>query len=176
MLNQCIRKLKEPRKITLPKLDLASMQIVGYSDASFANNEDLTSQLGFIVILKDKFDKASIIHYGSWKCHRVTRSVLGAEIYAFSHCLDFTLALANDLFLILGRKVKTLMFTDSKCLFDTITKLTSISEKRLLIDVAAIREMYTSGDLSNVAHISSRHNLANVFTKNKAIQRCYVIS
>lgn len=65
-------------------------------------------------------------------------------------------------------KEKTLLFTDSKCLFDTITKLSTVSEKRLLIDIAAIREMYTKGELSNVAHVSSAYNIANVFTKAKA--------
>ena len=167
-LNSAVRKANEHRHIVLPKLDLKSLYVVGYADAGFANNRDLSSQLGFIVLLKDKADNAAIIHYGSWKCHRVTRSVLGAEIYAFSHCLDFVLALAQYLSTILKRKVKTVMFTDSKCLFDTITKLSSVSEKRLLIDIAAIRETYSNGDLSNVAHVASAHNLANVFTKFKA--------
>ncbi len=38
---------------------------------------------------RTKNDHAAIIHYGSWKCQRVTRSVLGAEVHAFSHCLLF---------------------------------------------------------------------------------------
>ena len=66
------------------------------------------------------------------------------------------------------RKLKNLLFTDSKCLFDTITKLSTVSEKRLLIDIAAIRETYTNGDLSNVAHVGSSHNIADIFTKSKA--------
>lgn len=167
-LNQAITSLKIDRQLFLPELDLASLYIVGYADAAFANNVDLSSQLGFIVLLKDKRNNAGIIHFGSWKCKRVTRSVLGAEIYAFSHCLDYALALSNELRSILGRKIQTILFTDSKCLFNTITKLPTVSEKRLLIEIAAIRETYTTGDLSNFAHVSSRHNLANVFTKAKA--------
>ncbi len=64
--------------------------------------------------------------------------------------------------------MSSVVFTDSKCLFDTITKLSTVSEKRLLIDIAAIREAYTNGDLTNVAHVSSKFNLANVFTKANA--------
>ncbi len=56
-------------------------------------------------------------------------SVLGAEIYAFSHCLDFTIALSHDLSVILGRKVKTVMFTDSKCLFRYDYQVVIITEK-----------------------------------------------
>ena len=168
ILNSAVRMANTPRHIVIPKLDLASLHIVGYADAAFANNHDLSSQLGFVILLKDKYDNASIIHYGSWKCHRVTRSVLGAEIYAFSHCLDHVLAFAHDLSTMLQRKVKTVVLTDSKCLFDTITKLSTVSEKRLLIDIAAIREAYTNGDLTNVLHVVSTYNLANVFTKTKA--------
>ncbi len=65
----------------------------------------------------------------------------------------------------LYRKVATVVFTDSKCLFDSITKLSTVSEKRLLIDIAAIRENYFNGDLTNVADVASRYSLANAFTK-----------
>ena len=60
------------------------------------------------------------------------------------------------------------MFTDSKSLFDTITKLSTVSEKRLLVDISSIREIYTNRNLLNVARVSSRHNIANVFTKSEA--------
>ena len=60
------------------------------------------------------------------------------------------------------------MFTCSKCLFDTITKVTSVAEKPLLIDIFSIRETHTLADLSNVAQVSYKHNLANLFAKFKA--------
>ncbi len=50
---------------------------------------------------------------------------------------------------------------------DNIT-FSTVSEKRLLIDIAAIREAYTNGDLTNVAHVASEFNLAIVFTKANA--------
>jgi len=75
---------------------------------------------------------------------------------------------STDLQTILGRKISTEMYTDSKSLFDTITKLSTVSEKRMLIDVAAIRESYASGEIRNVAHILSKHNIANPFTKENA--------
>lgn len=42
-----------------------------------------------------------------------------------------------------------------------------MSEKRLLIDIASIRESYTNGDLTNLAHVNSEYNLSDVFTKAK---------
>lgn len=60
------------------------------------------------------------------------------------------------------------MYTESKSLFDTITKLSAISEKRMLIDVAAIRRSYTNDELTNVADVLSRYNVADSFTKSNA--------
>ncbi len=94
--------------------------------------------------------------------------MLGAEVHAFSHCLYSVLALSHDLSAILQRKAPTVIFTDSKCLFDTITKLSTVSEKRVLIDISAIREAYSNGDLTNVAHVASKYNLADTFTKSNA--------
>ena len=40
--------------LRFPKLDIESLKILGFSDASFANNRDLSSQLGYILFLSDK--------------------------------------------------------------------------------------------------------------------------
>ncbi len=46
-------------------------------------------------------------------------------------------------------------------IFDTITKLSSTSEKRLLIDISSTRQAYVHREIQNIAHISSEHNLAD---------------
>ena len=43
--------------ITFHQLDKATIKILGYADASFSNNLDLSSQLGFIILLSDKMHK-----------------------------------------------------------------------------------------------------------------------
>ncbi|KAF1979900.1 hypothetical protein BU23DRAFT_576747 [Bimuria novae-zelandiae CBS 107.79] len=57
--------------------------------SSFTNNKDLSSQLGFILMLINKSTDvnnafiiySNIIHYSLTKCKRVTRSVLASKIY-----------------------------------------------------------------------------------------------
>lgn len=51
-----------------------------FLDASFETDDDLTSQLGFVILLTNNFDSANILHYSSVKSKRVTRSVLAAEL------------------------------------------------------------------------------------------------
>ena len=74
--------------ILFPKLDLESTSIRGHSDAGFATNQDLTSQLDMVVVLLDKLENAAIMCYSSWKSRKVIRSVLAAEVYALSACND----------------------------------------------------------------------------------------
>ena len=165
MNSEIMHVKKYDRALTFSQLDRSSMKICSYADATFGNNSDQSSQLGMVITICDGRGRCSIIHYASWKCRRVTRSVLAAEAHAFSTCFDFSYALQHEVSNITGQEVPIIMFTDSKCLFDTITKLTSISEKRLLIDVAALRQSYVNGELFNIGHISSTYNLADPLTK-----------
>ncbi len=58
--------------------------------------------------------------------------------------------------------LKTSIFTDWKSLFHSITKLS------FLIDLAAITQSYAEGEITNVAHILSRYNIGDCFTKENA--------
>lgn len=55
-----------------------------YRDTFFANNADLSSQLGYNVFLSDNTDKCQAIVWLSHKGKRVTTSVLGTQVMAFS--------------------------------------------------------------------------------------------
>jgi hypothetical protein len=55
-LNDYLKKTVK-RNLTFCKLDVKSLHVVFYSDASFAGNLDLSSQIGGIILLKDKNGK-----------------------------------------------------------------------------------------------------------------------
>jgi hypothetical protein len=77
------------------KLDVKSLHVVFYSDASFAGNLDLSSQIGGIILLKDKNGNVHVLHWFSKKCPRVTGSVLAAEIIGFVTAFDMASARAQ---------------------------------------------------------------------------------
>ncbi len=56
--------------LKFPKLDLETLRVVGFSDASFANNYDLASQLGHIVFITDGEGNSAPIHFKSYKTRR----------------------------------------------------------------------------------------------------------
>jgi hypothetical protein len=43
-------------------LDISSLSLLVFIDASFANNKDLSSQIGFVIILTDRNQSANILH------------------------------------------------------------------------------------------------------------------
>ena len=65
----------------------------------------------------------------------------------------------------LGKRIAVLIFTDSKSLFDTTTKISTVAEKILLIDIARIQESHSTGDLTNFAHILPNFNIYDALTK-----------
>ena len=153
------------RGILQQKLDINSLKIIVYTDAAFSTNADHTSQLGYLIMLSDDSKKCNILHYSSSKSKRVARSVLGSEIYAFADGFDFAFCLKTDLEKILKKRIPLQMYTDSKFLFDVITTASSLREKRLLIDIAVVKEAYYKQDISQVGHIFSDQNPADALTK-----------
>jgi hypothetical protein len=66
------------RGLRFIQLDKDSLKLIVFTDSSFANNQDLSSQIGFVITLVDKDNRANIIHWSSIKCKRVTQSVLAS--------------------------------------------------------------------------------------------------
>lgn len=80
-LNPSIQLAKENQQYDLKffPMDVASVRLAAFSDASFASNADSTSQLGYVVTLPNAFRHTNIFHYSFMKSKRVTVSVLAAD-------------------------------------------------------------------------------------------------
>ena len=167
LVNKIIKHLQNTISIRMkyPKLDPISLHLTVYSDDSFNSNNDNSSQLGYIIVLMDKHHRGSILHFSSHKSRRVTRSSIAAENLAFVDGFGNAFILRHDLQRMLGRKILLLMLTDSKALFDVITGSDYTTEKRLMVDLAAIREAYNDRTISIIGLIRSEHNPAAGLTK-----------
>ncbi len=69
MVNTAVNYLDESRVPSLEtsKPDMDSLNIPAYADASFAPIRNLTSQLGYIILLCDKWANSTTLHYASYK-------------------------------------------------------------------------------------------------------------
>lgn len=79
---------KEPLPIMFHKIHKSSVHLGVYVDASFGSKMDLSSQLGYIMLLCDSTNRSHILDFASQKCKRVTRSTLGGEFYATTEGFD----------------------------------------------------------------------------------------
>ena len=79
-MNKTIRHAKASHyDLSFPTLNSNQLHIIGYSDASFANNMDQSSQLGYIILIGADTGNVIPITFKSYKARRVCRSAMAAE-------------------------------------------------------------------------------------------------
>ena len=111
-------------------------------DSSFANNKDISSQIGYVICLANATSKANIIHWSSIKCKQVIRNVLEFELYGMAYGFDIRAVIKATLGKILGFAIQLILCTNSKFLYDCLVKLGTIQEKRLMVDVMSLHQSY----------------------------------
>jgi hypothetical protein len=152
-------------------LDMNSLSLLVFTDASFANNKDLSSQIGFVIVLTDRNQSANILHWSSIKCKRVTRSVLASELYRLAHGFDIGAIIKSTIQRILQlEQLPLVLYTDSKSLYDCLVKLGTTQEKRLMVDLMCLRQAYKRRKIIEVKWIRGRNNPADAITKAKPCQ------
>jgi hypothetical protein len=180
------------RGINYIPLDLATAKLFVFVDGSFANNKDLSSQIGYLIVLANETSgtvestfkfKGNLIHWSSTKSKRVTRSVLASEIYGMVGGVDMAIAISSTVNMIkrqltqnsdLQANIQIVICTDSYSLYECLVKLGTTKEKRLMIDIMALRQSYERRELQEIRWISGSDNPADTMTKstpNKALAK-----
>ena len=87
--------------------------------------------------------RGNVIHYSLTKCKRVTQSVLASKIYSIVNSFNISIAIATTLRIITERLsialVPLVICTNSYSLYKCLIKLRTIKEKRLIINIIALR-------------------------------------
>ena len=166
LYKKAIRDLKSTdTNIRINKMNLDECVVSAFSDASFASLGNGASQLGHIIFLHDKEGNCVPLAWASRKARRVARSSLTAETLAAVEAIDAAEALKKLVEEILGINLPKLrLYVDNKSLFDSARTTNSLADKRLLIDLSAIREMIERDEL-DLKWVSSEDQLADVLTK-----------
>ncbi|KJZ69915.1 hypothetical protein HIM_10700 [Hirsutella minnesotensis 3608] len=176
----------QERGLTYKPIDLATAKLLIFTDGSFANNKDLSSQLGYVIVLANETDhkekefriNGNIIHWSSTKCKRITRSVLASEIYGMVNGFDIGISVSTTLKMITDRlglpSIPLIVCTDSYSLYECLIKLGTTKEKRLMIDIMALRQSYEQREITEIRWIHGADNPADAMTKaspNRALER-----
>lgn len=167
------------RGLTYIPFDLAKAKLFVFVDGSFANNKDFSSQLGYEIVLaiedSDYHENntftiiGNIVHWSSTKSKRVTRSVLASEVYGMVSGVDMAIVLGTTLQIITTRlglpPIPLIVCTDSYSLYECLVKLGTTKEKRLMIDIMALRQSYERRELFEIRWINGQDNPADAMTK-----------
>lgn len=120
------------------------------NNSSFANCENIETQLGCIIMVMGGSNRTSQLAHSSYKCRFAVRSVFGGETYAFTDCFDAGYLLKLDLESILKFKISTVMLSYSEIFFKIIVKSATATERILVIDVKALREAFQNNTVDNI--------------------------
>jgi hypothetical protein len=157
-------------------VNFKNARLMVFVDSSFANNKDLSSQLGFILMLVNESTNTNtfiicgnVIHYSSTKCKRVTRSVLASEIYGIVNSFNMGIAIVTTLRMVTERLglpvIPLVIYTDSYSLYECLVKLGITKEKRLMINIMALRQSYKRREITEIRWINSNNNPIDAFIK-----------
>ena len=167
--NKIIKNVqRESVSILFPKLDTDSIHFRLYCDASFNNLSDGGSQGGHIIFLCDVNENCTPISWTSARIKRVVRSTLAAETLAMSEGCNSALYCSNLLGNLANKSSKLInVLTDNKSLYDSIYSRRPTTDKRLCIEISALREMVDTMQI-DVKVVPSKEQLSDVLTKKGA--------
>ena len=156
--------------------------LLAYSDASYANLPDGGSQGGYVVFLANESERVSPITWTSRKLRRVCRSTITAETMATLDAIDVCAWLFHMFREVFDVEIRpTVIRTDNKSAYQAINSTTAVEEKRLRVDIAAIRECVRNNEVS-IEWVSKENQLADVLTKQgadstklmKVLRECHI--
>ena len=149
--NKALVKMKSKKvEIKFPPLGRPEgLRVITYSDATYNSLTDGSSQGGIMVFLVGENGKVAPISWQSKKLNRVTKSPLASETLALSEAADsgFLIASMIQEMFSLSSFPKVECYTDNASLTETLRTSKIVSDKRLRVDIARLREMVAEGEI-----------------------------
>lgn len=172
-----INRLKDFKSILrFPALDLTSVKIMTFTDASLGNlNDGVGSTQGVIIWIMDRQGKCCPLFWQAKKIRRVVRSTLAAEALSLQEGLEASFYYRHMLEEILGvpsKSIEIYAFIDNKSVIESVHSTKLVEDRRLRIDIAALTEAVTQGDVRKIQWCSGQKQLANCLTKAGANGLC----
>lgn len=147
-------------------------KLVCFTDAAFGNLPDGGSQGSYLLFLVGENGDCNLLSWQSKRLKRVARSSLAAESLAMSDCVDAAVYIATMykelMFGCTSNSIPIEIVTDNKSLCDALQSKKVVTEKRLRIDIAALKESIENGSITSVTWVNTNEQLADCLTKEGA--------
>jgi len=170
-----IRRLNNIKSvISFPKLsqNVSDWHIWVFTDASLGNINNGTGSTGaHIIWLVDHEGNCCPITWQANKIKRVVRSTIAAEALSLQEGLEASYYYRNMVEDIMGIPHQTIGITayiDNKSVVEAVQSTKLVDDKRLRVDIAAIRELLQTNEVREIKWCPGRLQLANCMTKQGA--------
>lgn len=150
---------------------LENLQILVFTDASYANMADLTSSAGANIIFLKSDNRVCVLSWSATKIKRVVKSTTAAECLSLLDGLECAIYIRDimvDVLKVSASSFPITAYIDNKNLYNTIHSTKLIQEKRLRIDIAIIQEMLQNNEIAFVKWIPSNLQLSDCLSKKGA--------
>lgn len=124
----------------LVNLDSVHLQV--YSDASDATSNNLSSHLENVILLAEDSNACHILDYSSRKPLRIALSIISGETCAFWGALETAFDISTILKISIRRDASIMMPTDSKHLFDAFVEGKITTERHLMIETGSSKQCF----------------------------------
>ena len=173
--NKTIKKVKQqPVELKFKKLGkLDQLHLEIFSDASLGNVEEggLTkSAMGYIICLANDNLDINPLLWKSCVIEKVAEDIKTAETLALEQTLDDAIHLSNLITEVYTgnpteNSIPIIANVDSKSLLESIYSTKKVKRKTMRVVVSSIQQHLQSKILTEINHVKSKDNLADVFTK-----------
>ena len=169
-----IHKLREgPSRVIFPALGPTELwKIVVYSDAAHANLCDGVGSVGaHIVLIVGSHNRCAVVSWHAAKIKRIVRSSLAAEALSLQEGIEdgiYVRHLTETLLLKQYGSIPLYAIVDSKSLFECVHSTKLVDDKRLRLDIGAIRESLEKKEVTSVSWCPGKAQIANCMTKKGA--------
>lgn len=133
-------------------LGKSTLRFFGISNVCFENIEDLSFQLGHIIIPTDDSRRKNTLPLVSFESKWVLQFVLRAEAYAFADLFEEGFSIINELTRTLKIRMAIIMFTEWACLMHLIIRLSKDLGKESNNRYSTKRAMYTTNRRLTTLH------------------------
>ena len=174
MVEDLIRAIKVLRKaqtelssLTFPDLgEFQNWKIVVYTDAAHANLCDGFSSMGAqIVFLIGKQQKCATIAWQGGKIKRVVKSTIAAEALSLLEGIELAVYLKSVISSLIEYQPPIEVVVDNRSVVEAINSTKLVDDKRLRLDISAIKQYMQSGEVQNIRWCPGKLQIADVMTK-----------
>lgn len=111
------------------QLETCSLQISVFTNARFASSVEMSSQLRYNVTTETRNKNENIYNYSSFKSKQGTGRTFTYKLCAAVPALGYASTMRVTLKKTLKRYIPPALFTDSKCLFESLVEINCTTKK-----------------------------------------------